>query len=176
MTLIVCPLHDFAAVIQKTSPARIVSLLSPGHPEPEHLPNVPRLRLNFHDIVEPQDGLIPPSEEMIRALLDFGAAWAEPGPMVVHCWMGISRSPAAALVLASACDPSLDERELAELLRAKSPMATPNSGIIAIADKLLGRGGRLKAAVESIGRGEDAPHGITFQIFFSRCANPGTES
>ena len=69
--------------------------------------------------------------------------------------MGVSRSPAAALIAALAIAPDQDDDDLARRLRAASVQATPNSRLVAIGDAMLGRGGRLVAAVAGIGRGAD---------------------
>ena len=164
MTLVVCPLHELAGEIARSRPARVISLLNPNQATPDAPGDVSRLMLRFHDIAEPSPGLIAPDRAMVEALLAFGRAWTEPGPMVVHCWMGISRSPAAALALACAADPSRDEEEIALALRRASPTATPNPLIVALADDLLGRGGRLARAAALIGRGMEAAHGLAFQL------------
>ena len=164
MTLIVCPRHDVADQLAHSKPARLISLLSPDQDPPPAPAGMPRLVLCFHDIGEPRDGLIAPDRAMIAELLAFAAAWREPGPLLIHCWMGVSRSPAAALVLACALDPARDEAEAAAALRQASPIATPNPLIIALGDELLRRKGRLIAAAAHIGRGVEAPHGSTFRL------------
>ncbi|TIO01331.1 MAG: protein tyrosine phosphatase, partial [Mesorhizobium sp.] len=83
---------------------------------------------------------------------------------VVHCYAGISRSTASAYIIAAALAPKRDEAELAKTLRFLSPSATPNPRLIAVADMLLGREGRMIAAVEAIGRGADAFEGIPFEL------------
>ena len=164
MTLIVSPLHEVSDQLARSKPARVVSLLSPDQEPPSTLPGLPRLILRFHDIGEPGDGLIAPDRAMIADLLAFGAEWREPGPLLIHCWMGVSRSPAAALALACALDPTRDEAEAAAALRQASPVATPNPLMIALADDLLRRQGRLIEAVAQIGRGVEAPHGTGFRL------------
>ncbi len=163
MTLIVCPLQQLKGQVFQDPPARIVSLLAPGQTTPK-LPPVPRLALAFHDIDGPHRGLVAPDREMVQALLDFGASWREPEPMLVHCWMGISRSTAAALILACALRPDRRELEAAEALRAASPTATPNPLMIALADELLEREGRLVSAAKAIGRGAEAASGGAFRL------------
>jgi predicted protein tyrosine phosphatase len=125
---------------------------------------VAHLTQRFHDIAEPRPDLIAPGRAMIAELLAFGAAWTEPAPLLIHCWMGISRSPAAALALACAARPELEEMLIAEALRRASPSATPNPLIVALADDLLGRQGRLIAAAAAIGRGADAARGAPFRL------------
>jgi len=170
--LIVCPLHEVAEQLVRSRPARIVSLLSPDQDSPQALAGMPRLVLRFHDIAEPREGLIAPDRAMIADLLAFAAAWQESGPLLIHCWMGVSRSPAAGLILACALDPARDEAEVAAALRQASPVATPNPLMIALADDLLQREGRLIAASAQIGRGLEAPHGTGFRL----AARPGSKS
>jgi predicted protein tyrosine phosphatase len=78
---------------------------------------------------------------------------------VIHCWAGVSRSTAAAFITACALAPERPEAEIADALRAASPMATPNARLVAVADEMLGREGRMIAAVGRIGRGAD----VTFE-------------
>ena len=52
--------------------------------------------------------------------------------------------------------PRADETELAWELRGHSAVASPNRRMVAIADTLLGRDGRMVDAVTAIGRGADA--------------------
>ena len=164
MTLIVCPLHAVETELARHRPARMLSLLAPGQEPPPAPPAMPRLVLRFHDVAAPAPGLVAPDRSMMQALLDFAAGWTEPGPLLAHCWMGISRSTAAALIIACAVDPTGDEGGFARMLRQASPAATPNPLMTALADDLLGRRGRLAAAVAAIGRGEEAASGAAFQL------------
>jgi predicted protein tyrosine phosphatase len=164
MILIVCPLSEADKEIAEAKPARVLSLLSPEQQAPWTPAGVRHLVLRFHDVVAPTADLVAPDEAMIKTLLDFGGAWREPESMLAHCWMGISRSPAAALALACALRPERDEHEVAWTLRLCSPTATPNSRMIALADACLERNGRLIAAGRSIGRGAEAACGRTFRF------------
>ena len=74
----------------------------------------------------------------------------------------ISRSTAAAYIVAAALAPREDEEALAGRLRAASATATPNARLVALADAELGRNGRMIRAIERIGRGEDAFEGTPF--------------
>lgn len=60
--------------------------------------------------------------------------------------------------------PERDELDIARAMRAVSPTATPNLRIVRHADALLGRGGRMVAAVEAIGRGVERPEGVPFYL------------
>jgi predicted protein tyrosine phosphatase len=81
--------------------------------------------------------------------------------MVMHCYAGVSRSTAAAFIALCALthDPEI---AIARNLRRLSPSATPNRRLVALADDILSRQGRMVAAVDSIGRGADCFQGEVF--------------
>jgi predicted protein tyrosine phosphatase len=87
---------------------------------------------------------------------------------VFHCWAGVSRSTAAAYITACSLAPDRDEAEIAAALRLASPTATPNARFVALADDILGRQGRMVAAVHSIGRGADCIEGTPFMLKIDR--------
>jgi predicted protein tyrosine phosphatase len=122
------------------------------------------LRIAVSDIDKPVDGHVLPGEEHIDRLLAFTEKWDRTDPMVIHCYAGVSRSPAAAYVVACALAPHRCEFELAQELRRVSPTATPNRRLIALADRRLGREGRMVAAIAAIGRGTDCFEGAPFAL------------
>ncbi|MEH3116103.1 MAG: protein tyrosine phosphatase [Methylorubrum populi] len=165
-SLHVCPLSRLPDTIAASGASHLVTLVTPGSAverpaeiSPEH-----HLRVAFSDIVAPLDGHRPPGEEHVRAVLDFVQAWPRENPMVIHCYAGISRSTAAAFAAACALRPDRDEAALAHELRRRAPSATPNRLFVAIADRLLGRAGRMSAAVSGIGRGAEAFEGTPFRL------------
>jgi predicted protein tyrosine phosphatase len=84
--------------------------------------------------------------------------------MVIHCWAGVSRSTASAFAAACALNPHRPEAEIAKKLRLASPIASPNRLIVALADKALGRGGRMVRALEEIGPASMMVEGRPFLI------------
>ena len=122
------------------------------------------LFLGMSDIVAAMDGHIMPGQEHVERFLRFVRDWDRQAPLVIHCWAGISRSTAAAFITACALGPQRDEDAIAQSLRAASPSATPNARLVAIADELLGRDGRMNAAIARIGRGADAFEGTPFAL------------
>jgi predicted protein tyrosine phosphatase len=122
------------------------------------------LFLGMSDISAPMEGHIVPAEEHVERFLAFMRDWDRTAPLVIHCWAGISRSTAAAYIAACALGPMRDEDEIAAELRAAAPSATPNARLVAIADGILGRNGRMNAAIERIGRGADAFEGKPFSL------------
>ena len=128
MTILVSPLSRVPEVIAERKPARVISLLDPTMAFPETGPAYidKHLRVEVHDIVEAQEGWLHPTEAHIDELLKFIAAWDEKGPILIHCYAGISRSTATAFVTACLHNPDVDEMIIARELRGASPTATPN--------------------------------------------------
>ncbi len=122
------------------------------------------LWLRLHDISAPLDGYIMPGEDQIADLLRFVKRWDRRTPLVVHCYMGISRSTASAYASVCALNPDRSETDIAQALRQASPTATPNIRIVSLADKLLSRNGRMIAAIETIGRGIMADEAMPFRL------------
>lgn len=161
MRLAVCPLSRLDAHLAAHQPSHVVSLLSPSAQPPE-IGAVKRLHLAFHDIAEPREGLIAPDTAMIADLLAFADGWDGARPLLLHCYAGVSRSTAAAFILACRLAPQRDEADLAKALRSLSPSATPNPLMVALADAALERQGRMIAAIRAIGRGAEAFEGEAF--------------
>lgn len=89
-------------------------------------------------------------DEHIKDLIDFLQTWSPEGSLLVHCYAGISRSTAVALI-ARTMKSEGSELEAAQALRAAAPHASPNQLIISLADRLLGLYGRRIAAREAMG-------------------------
>lgn len=167
MTLLICPLSQVETVRAAHRPSHLVSLLSPTSADqtwPVCGPGSAHLRLAFHDIAAPRSDLVAPSAEMVARLLAFAAGWDPARPMLVHCWAGVSRSTAAAFIIACQRAPGRSERDIAQALRAAAPYATPNPLMVALADAALGAGGRMSAAIAEIGRGADTFEGAVFEL------------
>ncbi|MER8368212.1 tyrosine phosphatase family protein [Mesorhizobium sp. M0991] len=162
----VCSLSKVEETVTKTGAGRLLSLLAAGTEvmRPASITRENHLHLVMHDIAVAQEGMTMPGEEHVLTLLDFARQWDRSRPLVVHCYAGISRSTASAYIIAAALAPKRDEAELAETLRALSPTATPNPRLIAIADALLERDGRMSRAIEAIGRGAEAFEGTPFAL------------
>jgi predicted protein tyrosine phosphatase len=165
----VCPLSRLPETLAVSGASHLVTLATLGSPglaveRPETIAPDHHLRVGFSDIVAPMEGHLPPGEAHVRAVLDFAAAWNRERPLLLHCYAGISRSTAAAYAVACALSPERDEAELAAELRRLAPSATPNRLFVAVADDLLGREGRMSAAIAAIGRGAEAFEGTPFQL------------
>ena len=162
MRLIVSPLPQVERLLAEHRPSHLVTLASPGAEavfDAEH-----RLDLRFNDIAAPRGGLVAPSLEHVEALLTFSKGWSGARPLLIHCWAGVSRSTAAAYVVACARTTPGREDEWAARLRDAAPTATPNPLIVAHADRLLDRDGAMVRAVEAIGRGAETDWGAPFEL------------
>jgi predicted protein tyrosine phosphatase len=134
----------------------VLSLLDPDWPEITGFQGYGthrRTTLRFHDVIDPGPGLTLPTKDHVGEILEFGGALAAEVDaavarhLLVHCHMGISRSTAAMVSLLAQIDPGQDEDRLFERVREIRPQAWPNSLMIGYADDILGRKGRLVAAL-----------------------------
>lgn len=162
--IIVTPLSKLGQQMKAHRPSHVVTLTSGDVPDLGEDYRGQRLALTFNDIIEPRDNLIMPVENHVQQLLDFAQQWDRQVPLLIHCYAGVSRSTAAAFIVASALQPDQDEVRLAQDLRKLSPQATPNIRLIALADAMLGRKGRMEQAIRAIGRGVDTFEGAVFSL------------
>ncbi|WP_377287957.1 tyrosine phosphatase family protein [Rhizobium sp. SG2393] len=165
--IVVSPLARIAELAVRHGARDMLSLLAKG--QDFHRPGViaadRHLTIDMNDITfaaKNEPGLIAPDAAHVDRIIDFADRWTRETPLLVHCWMGVSRSPAAAVIAALTVAPDQDEGALAERLRAASPFATPNPRLIELGDAALGRGGRLVKAIKAIGRGADADGNAPF--------------
>ncbi|HZC94868.1 MAG TPA: protein-tyrosine phosphatase family protein, partial [Bradyrhizobium sp.] len=105
-----------------------------------------------------------PDASHLDELIGFVHAWDRAEPMLIHCFAGVSRSTAAAYIATCALAPQRDEFDVARSLRVASPSASPNTLLVAIADRALGRRGRMSEAIAEIGRGRDCFEGEPFAL------------
>ncbi len=133
--------------------SHVLSILDPDHPVPEAFGRFGehrKLELRFHDVIEEDPGMEPPSQQDVTRLLAFGRDLMHESPkdahLLVHCHAGISRSTASmALIMAQAL-PKLPAHELMQEVLRIRPKAWPNLRIIEIGDKMLNRDGQIVGA------------------------------
>jgi predicted protein tyrosine phosphatase len=132
----------------------VLSILDPDWPEPPafraydaHL----RTTLYFHDAIEAAPGIVLPAVSDVEAILAFGRDIdGDLRHLLVHCHAGISRSTAAMTMILAEAFPHESEDAITDRVTQIRPQAWPNSRMIGFADQLLGRDGRLIAAVNKI--------------------------
>lgn len=154
MSIIVSSLSRVPHLARERRPSRLVSLLDPDSAFPRGHGVAHHLELPMHDINEDYPGWNAPAQAQVAQLIDFVEQWDRAaGPILIHCYAGISRSSASAYITACIHNPHLDEMEIAWSLRRASRSAWPNARIVALADAHLGRGGRMIRGIAAIGPG-----------------------
>lgn len=165
-TIYVAPLSLVETTVDDAQISHLVTLINGETPIPTPARIGPdrHLRLSMNDICEPQPGLVLPCGAHVSDLIRFARDWDRQAPLLIHCWAGISRSTAAAFISLCALNPDGAELDLAWALRRASPTAYPNRLLVALADEVLNRDGRMIAAVEEIGRGRLADEAEVFAL------------
>lgn len=166
MTIWICSLAAAPQLTRQLRPARVVSLLSPYDTFPvfDGIGADRHLQVPIHDIVDDVGDWRAPDLSDAESVIRFVEPWDRAEPLLIHCWAGISRSTASAFITACVHNPDADEMAIAKAIRAASPTATPNARLVAHADELLGRKGRMNRAVSAIGRGSVAMEAQAFSI------------
>ena len=158
------------ALLASTRVDHVLTLVSP---DAEARPRaVATTVLRFNDIAAPRGGLVAPSREAVQAIIDLGRDLPAEATLLAHCFAGVSRSPAAAYILACAASDPGHETLIARRLRQASPKATPNALMVSLADAILERGGAMTAAIAAIGRGAEAYEGDVIDWTLDAVARP----
>jgi predicted protein tyrosine phosphatase len=160
----VCSLEVMPQTVAVTQASHLISLINSDMmpTTPDELDSEQHLKLVMNDIGGPMQGRVATTLEHIERLISFIDGWDQQAPLVIHCWAGISRSTAAALITLCHFNPDRPERDIAWMIRSKSPTASPNRLLIENADKALSREGRLIAAVKSLGPADISTRGVAF--------------
>jgi predicted protein tyrosine phosphatase len=96
-------------------------------------------------------GVLLPQKSDVEAILAFGRdAGDDLSHLLIHCHMGLSRSTAAMLMILAQALPRETEDAIVDKLLEIRPQSWPNSRMIGFGDEILGRDGRLSAAVGRI--------------------------
>src|SRR5436190_5657547 len=162
----VCSLADLHPTVKDTAASHVLTIMAnvAQVQRPPSIVDANHLRVQVDDITEVMDGFVAPNEGHITQVLDFVRGWDRNAPLVVHCYAGISRSTASAFAAACMLNPHRDEIEIARQIRAASPIAQPNRLIVSLADKALGRDGRMLRALDEMGPGSMTVEGRPFQL------------
>jgi len=162
----VCSLSRLHRIVEDTGAHHVVTLLKDVDlvRRPDTIAAANHLILGMDDITEPLNGYVAPADEHVTRLIAFVQRWNRARPLVIHCYAGISRSTAGAFVAACALNPERDEGSIARALRQASVTAAPNIRIVSLADRMLGRKGRMTSAIEMIGRGKPATEAEPFRL------------
>ena len=162
----VCSLADLHATVKDTGASHVLTVMANVAQvvRPESVIEANHLRVQMDDILEPTEGFVAPNETHIAQVLNFIRGWDRHAPLVVHCYAGISRSTASAFAAACLLNPDRDERDIAQKIRAASPIAQPNRLLVTLADQALGRNGRMVRALDEMGPGSMTVVGRPFRV------------
>ena len=148
--LTICGLGELAELADD-GVSHVLSILDPDWPEPEALRCYPpqrRVVHRFDDVLTPVGDAAPPEAGDVAAILAWSDVLAAEAAehVLVHCHAGVSRSTAAAAMLLARDNPGREPDAFAAVRRLR-PRSWPNSRMVAIADRLLGRDGALVEAL-----------------------------
>jgi predicted protein tyrosine phosphatase len=162
----VCSLAALPDTVKTTGASHILTVMANVNQvqRPESILEANHLKVSMDDTNEPADGFVAPNDDHIMQVLTFVRGWDRKAPLVVHCYAGISRSTASAFTAACALNPHRDEASIARQIRAASPIAQPNRRIVMLADKALGREGRMLRAIDEMGPGNMTIEGRPFRV------------
>jgi predicted protein tyrosine phosphatase len=162
----VCSLAALPDTVKATGASHVLTVMAnvAQVQRPESVLEANHLRVQMDDITEQMDGFLAPSDSHIEQVLNFVRGWDRNAPLVVHCYAGISRSTASAFAAACMLNPHRDETSIAQQIRAASPIASPNRLIVSLADRALGREGRMLRALDEMGPGSMLVEGRPFRV------------
>jgi predicted protein tyrosine phosphatase len=162
----VCSLAALPDTVKATGASHVLTVMAKVDQvlRPESVLEANHLKVAMDDITEQMDGFVAPCDSHIKQVLNFVRGWDRGAPLVVHCYAGISRSTASAFAAVCALNPHRDEIAIARQIRAASPIASPNRLIVSLADKALGREGRMLRALDEMGPGSMTAEGRPFRI------------
>ncbi len=164
-TIAICAMRHMETWREATGATRIISVVN-AHlmpPTPPAIEPAHHLRLAISD-ARAEPGQPHPARPQIEELIQFVRDWPQDAPLLIHCFSGLNRSPAAAYIALAVLNPYISEVLIAYRLRAASDTAAPNRTMVGLADLQLGRDGNLSAAMELIGPGQPAAEGRPFVL------------
>ena len=132
----VCSLAALPETVRATGASHILTVMANVDQvqRPASVLEANHLRVSMDDITEQMDGFVAPADHHIERVLNFVRNWDR------------------------------DEIEIARQIRARSPIASPNRLIVSLADKALGREGRMLRALDEMGPGSMTIEGRPFQL------------
>lgn len=152
-TIAITSLAKLDRALERFKPRYLISLLDP-FAMIEHCPLIlPRehLRLECFDTlaVSSQPGY--PNDDLATRLLEFWECTDPKHRVLIHCVAGVSRAPAAAIILAAFSNPGQEEL-VVKIASEILPHALPNPRVIEAGDRVMRYEGRLVAATRAMSK------------------------
>ena len=122
------------------------------------------LKVSMDDITEQMDGFVAPSEDHVERVLAFVRGWDRAAPHGGALLCRHQPLHGERLCRRLRAQPARDEIAIARQIRAASPIAQPNRLIVGLADRLLGRDGRMLRALDEMGPGSMMVEGRPFRV------------
>jgi predicted protein tyrosine phosphatase len=162
----VCSLAALPSTVKATGASHVLTVMAnvAQVQRPESVLAANHLKVQMDDITEQLEGFVAPTETHVEQVLTFVRGWDRQAPLVIHCYAGISRSTASAFAAVCALNPHREEITIARQIRSASAIASPNRLIVSLADKALGRDGRMLRALDEMGPGSMTTEGRPFRI------------
>ena len=162
----VCSLAALPSTVKATGASHVLTVMAnvAQVQRPESVLAANHHKVQMDDITEQLEGFVAPTETHVEQLLTFVRGWDRQAPLVIHCYAGISRSTASAFAAVCALNPHREEIAIARQIRSASAIASPNRLIVSLADKALGRDGRMLHALDQMGPGAMLAEGRPFRI------------
>ena len=100
MTIYVSNLSDLETHTRAVRPERLISIIQPElqPPTPAGVAPQRHLRVPVHDVSEPAFESILPERRHVETIVAFLRDWSADDSLMVHCFAGVSRSSAVALI------------------------------------------------------------------------------
>lgn len=165
-SIMVTPLALIDVAIRARKPSHLLTLLGPDYMIGHHhtFTRDRHLRIKVHDIASVLPGQTEPRANHAEAVLTFIDGWDRTAPLLIHCWAGISRSTASMYMALCKLNPEADETAILRKMRTLAPHIAPNRLLVAHADDLLKRDGRMVDALDAIGPASGADMGFLFEL------------
>lgn len=139
-------IHTFEAIVSIVDSPHPCAVPPPGGWEVWAGLGVPKIRLEFDDVVQDNPYLyrFRATDADIQSIIDF-ARQVPDKHVLLHCAAGVSRSTAAALIMLAT---TMSPEQAWVQLRSSKRVMRPNVHMVAVADRLLGLKGALSAVLE----------------------------
>ena len=167
MVLVVTPLRLLPQVLAERAPSHLITLLSPAEliDTPAGFDPRRHLRLGVLDIEFSEPGFVVPDARMVEQVLAFAQDWdarAADGRALLGRNQPLDRQRFRHRLRSQSAGRT--KAGIALAMRRASSSAFPNRRIVALADDILDRRGRMLEAVEAMGGNGFATEGVPFDL------------